>query len=69
MNEIITLCGDNCTECFPCAKINDMLERSRGYQQHCKEVCTKEEYVMLKKAFFDKENNLKKQRGERDYDN
>lgn len=51
-----------CNQCleFPCKKISDMLERSRVYQQHCEKVCTKEEYVMLEKAFFDKENNLKK---------
>ena len=38
-----------------------MLERSKAYQKRCKEVCTDAEYDMLEKAFFDKENNLRKQ--------
>ncbi len=51
-----------CNQCseFPCKKILDMLKRSREYQKKCKEVCSAEDYNMLEKAFFDKENNLKK---------
>ena len=51
-----------CNQCdeFPCAKIQSMLERSAEYQKRCKEVCSKQEYRVLKKAFFDKENNLMK---------
>lgn len=51
-----------CNQCtqFPCEKIHAMLERSAQYQKTCKEICSKEEYIMLEKAFFDKENNLKK---------
>ena len=41
-------------------KIRDMLERSAEYKSRCKEVCSEEEYRVLEKAFFDKENNLKK---------
>lgn len=37
-----------------------MLECSKEYQKRCKEVCPDVEYEMLKKAFFDKENNLRK---------
>lgn len=37
-----------------------MLERSKEYQKQCKEVCSNVEYEMLEKAFFDKENNLRK---------
>ncbi len=53
---------EKCNQCalFPCDKITDMLNRSKEYQEKCKEVCSKEEYIMLEKAFFDKENNLKK---------
>lgn len=53
---------DKCNQCkeFPCVKINDMLERSVEYKTKCKEVCTKQEYITLERAFFDKENNLKK---------
>lgn len=45
---------------IPCGKISGMLERSKEYQKRCKEVCTGAEYMMLEKAFFDKENNLRK---------
>ena len=53
---------EKCNQCakFPCGKINDMLERSGEYQKRCKEVCYEEEYDMLEKAFFNKENNLRK---------
>ena len=53
---------EKCNQCgeFPCDKINDMLERSKMYQQICKEVCSVVEYETLEKAFFNKENNLKK---------
>jgi len=51
-----------CNQCgeFPCRKISDMLKRSEAYQKKCREVCTAEEYAALEKAFFDKENNLRK---------
>ncbi len=51
-----------CNQCsqFPCDKISDMLKCSEEYQEKCSEVCSKQEYEMLSKAFFDKENNLKK---------
>lgn len=49
-----------CNQCkeFPCQKISDMLKRSKEYQIKCREICTEQEYVMLEKAFFNKENNL-----------
>ncbi len=55
-------CVEKCNQCneFPCQKISDMLIRSKEYQKKCKEVCTEEEYNNLKKAFFEKENNLMK---------
>ncbi len=53
---------NKCNQCieFPCVKINNMLERSAEYKRKCKEVCSQQEYAILEKAFFDKENNLKK---------
>ena len=27
------------------------------YQKVCKEICSEKEYIMLEKAFFNKENN------------
>ena len=44
-----------------CIKIKDMLEHSAEYKRKCKEVCSEQEYTILEKAFFNKENNLKKQ--------
>lgn len=53
---------EKCNQCgkFPCSKIEDMLKRSREYQEKCRELCSEKEYFALKKAFFDKENNLRK---------
>lgn len=53
---------EKCNQCelFPCEKISDMLRRSADYRKRCKEVCSEEEYSILEKAFFNKENNLKK---------
>ncbi len=53
---------EKCNQCalFPCEKISNMLRRSNEYQKKCKEICSSTEYIMLEKAFFDKENNLKK---------
>ena len=51
-----------CNQCpeFPCEKITAMLERSKEYQKKCRQVCSKEEYIVLEKAFFEKERNLRK---------
>lgn len=51
-----------CNQCkeFPCGKIKTMLERTAEYKKKCREVCSEQEYSILKKAFFEKENNLKK---------
>ena len=51
-----------CNKCagFPCEKIAELLERSREYEKRCERVCTPEELSVLRAAFFDKENNLKK---------
>ncbi len=53
---------DKCNQChkFPCDKINDMLCRSKTYQNKCKEVCNEHEYQILSLSFFNKEENLKK---------
>ena len=53
---------DKCNQCreYPCDKILNMLNLSKQYQIKCKEICTKEEYEKLTKAFFEKEENLNK---------
>lgn len=53
---------DKCNQCreFPCEKIEEMIGRSVGYEEKCRQVCSKEEYQLLDKAFFHKEENLKR---------
>jgi len=53
---------EKCSRCaeFPCDRIYSMPERSENYRKRCKEVCSGAEYNMLEKAFFDKENYLRK---------
>ena len=50
-----------CNQCpdFPCDKINTMLETTRQYENRCRELCSDEEFAILKKAFFEKEENLR----------
>ena len=53
---------EKCSQCphFPCGKIEDMLKRTKEYEKKSREVCSDEEYRMLKASFFNKEENLKK---------
>lgn len=53
---------EKCNQCheFPCEKIDNMLRRSSEYKKIVKTICSPEEYSMLEKAFFNKEENLKK---------
>lgn len=53
---------EKCRLClqFPCDKSKDMLDRSKEYERKSRAVCTAGEYRMLKAAFFNKEENLKK---------
>ena len=51
-----------CNQCseFPCKKIDEMLQRTKYYQNKCKKLCSESEFMALSKAFFEKEENLKK---------
>lgn len=53
---------EKCSQCseFPCGKIREMLKRSEESRNKCAQRCTPEEYAMLEKAFFAKEQNLMK---------
>lgn len=53
---------EKCNQClrFPCEKISEMLRRSFEYKKKCEEVCSEEEFAMLEKSFFRKEENLRK---------
>ena len=50
-----------CNQCddFPCDKINKMLQKTKEYENRCRELCSDTEFMILKKAFFEKEANLK----------
>lgn len=43
---------------YPCRTIKDCFEVTRSFEPMCRKVCTKEEYEQIKKAFFEKEQNL-----------
>jgi hypothetical protein len=45
-------------EKFPtCGKIKRMLKRTKRYEQRCRALCSDTEFMILKKAFFEKETN------------
>lgn len=53
---------EKCNQCdeFICYKIEAMLNKSREYEEKCRKICSREEFYILEKAFFHKEENLKK---------
>ena len=52
---------DNCGQCsqYPCDNIKECFEVTRSFEPFCKQACTEEEYETIRKAFFEKEKNLK----------
>lgn len=50
-----------CAECdeYPCSNMKDCFSVTNSFEPKCREVCTAQEYESLKKAFFEKEQNLK----------
>lgn len=61
---VVKCCGDkgisNCSECaeYPCPNMKECFEVTKSFEPKCKEVCTEAEYLQIKKAFFEKEQNL-----------
>lgn len=55
-----------CAECseYPCNNMKDCFGVTASFEPKCRLVCTEDEYDMLKKAFFEKDKNLKSLRGE-----
>ncbi|MDP4274069.1 MAG: DUF3795 domain-containing protein [Bacteroidota bacterium] len=51
---------DNCGECdlFPCDKIENAFKKSELAESDCKGKCSEEEYLQLKRAFFNKKEIL-----------
>ena len=51
-----------CAECneYPCSNIQDCFAVTKSFEPKCRQVCSDQEYEILKRAFFEKEQNLKK---------
>ena len=63
--QVVKCCEDRgiktCAECreYPCANMKECFEITKSFEPKCLEVCKEEEYQQLKKAFFEKESNLR----------
>ena len=52
---------ENCGQCekYPCGKIQDCFKVTRSFEPACRAACSDEEFAVMKRAFFEKEENLK----------
>ena len=63
--QVVKCCADrgisHCSQCalYPCDNMKECFEVTKSFEPKCRQVCTEEEYSRLKKAFFEKEQNLK----------
>lgn len=50
----------NCGQCetYPCKKINETFDKTMTFESNCKKYCTNQEFEIMKKAFFEKRENL-----------
>lgn len=50
----------NCGECaeYPCKTIMECFEVAMTFEPMCRKICTDSEYMIMKKAFFEKQENL-----------
>lgn len=53
---------EKCNQCieFPCGKIRKMLDLEKQYKETWRAKCSENEYALFEKAFFQKEENLRK---------
>lgn len=64
--QAVTCCEEkgipNCALCeaYPCAGMKACFEITASFEPRCRLVCTEEEYSRLKRAFFEKEQNLER---------
>lgn len=51
---------ETCAECpaFPCQNMEACLEVTGSFEPNCRKACSEEEYEKLKRAFFEKKQNL-----------
>ncbi len=65
---VVGCCEDkgikSCAECgaYPCANLKDCFSVTKSFEPRCRQVCTQKEYDALRRAFFEKEQNLKELR-------
>lgn len=65
---VVRCCRDkgisNCSQCegYPCSNIKECFEVTKSFEPECRKACTGEEYNRIRKAFFEKEQNLKELR-------
>ena len=55
---LVSAAVPECAE-FPCDNIRECFAVTKSFEPKCREVCTEAEYEQIKKAFFEKEENLK----------
>ena len=50
----------NCGQCsmYPCETIQTCFRVTKSFEPECRKACTEEEYIQMKTAFFEKEENL-----------
>ena len=49
-----------CSSCslYPCERMQECFAVTKSFEPKCREACTEEEYAQLKRAFFEKKQNL-----------
>ena len=52
---------ENCGQCenYPCETIRECFKVTKNFEPACRAVCSDEEFDVMKRAFFEKEENLK----------
>lgn len=61
---VIKCCAEKgiktCAECedYPCSNMQDCFNVTMSFASKCREVCTYDEYEHLRRAFFEKKENL-----------
>ena len=54
---------ENCGQCgeYPCARIKKCFEVTKFFEPRCRAACTRAEYDAMRRAFFQKEENLRRE--------
>ena len=66
---VVTCCAEKgiqiCSACglYPCDRMQECFAVTLSFKSKCRECCTEAEYAQLKRAFFEKKQNLAMQDG------